>query len=195
MTGFGTMIEKTTGREPAVFFSLLAGVALAVVEFVHVPDAAQGAVNAVVLALTGLGTAAAVAAEKVLPAVVGFVQAVFALLLAYGTPVPAGTQTAILGLIAAVAAWFVRQNVEAPVSASAATARSLGLTAAFKDGFHSGVEAHADDAHETGFREGFGTSVAEATGNWEANTSGAHGITEVFPAVHDESDNKGVDPQ
>jgi hypothetical protein len=74
-----------------------------------------GALNAAVLAAAGLATAALVDVDKVLPALVGLVQATFAVFLAYGSPVPEHTQAGILALIAAAAAFFVRQNVEAPV--------------------------------------------------------------------------------
>lgn len=106
---------KILGREPAVFFALLAGLALAIIQLVNVTDPVAGALNAVVLGAAGLATAAVVGTDKVLPALVGLVQAVFAVFLAYGSPVAEHTQAGILALIAAAAAFFVRQQVDAPL--------------------------------------------------------------------------------
>lgn len=132
---------KIFGREPAVFFSLLASLVLAIVQFVDMPDALQGAVNALVLAGAGFATAATVSAERALPALVGLVQAVFAVFLAYGTPVPESTQTGILALISALASFFVRQNVFPPVD-------SIGdnLTTRLNDAFDNGYRAGQDEA-------------------------------------------------
>jgi hypothetical protein len=80
-----------------------------------------GALNAAVLAAAGLATAALVDTDKVLPALVGLVQATFAVFLAYGSPVAEHTQAGILALIAAAAAFFVRQNVDAPLSSGGTT--------------------------------------------------------------------------
>lgn len=109
-------MSKILGREPAVFFGLVASVLLALIKFLPFTTEVSGALNAAVLALAGVATAAAVDTEKVLPALTGLTTAVFAVFLAFGTPVSESTQTGILALLAAVGAFFVvRPNVTAPV--------------------------------------------------------------------------------
>jgi hypothetical protein len=111
------MNNKILGREPAVFWALVAGVLLALLQLIPMPTEVNGALNAAVLAAAGLVTAAMVATEKVLPALVGLIQATFAVFLAFGTPVAETTQTGILALVAAVASFFVRGSVAAKVDA------------------------------------------------------------------------------
>jgi hypothetical protein len=129
--------NKIMGREPAVFFALIAGVLLAFIQILNVTDPLAGALNAVVLATAGVGTAALVDTDKVLPALVGLVQATFAVFLAYGSPVAEHTQAGILALIAAAAAFFVRQNVEAPIAFDGTT-----LASAEQDGYTAGWNDH-----------------------------------------------------
>lgn len=114
-------MHKIFGREPAVFWSLVAGLVLALLQLIPMPTAVNGALNAVTLAAAGLVTAAMVATDKVLPALVGLIQAVFALFLALGTPVAETTQTGILALVAAGAAFFVRGQVDAKVLPNGST--------------------------------------------------------------------------
>jgi uncharacterized transporter YbjL len=173
------MPSKILGREPAVFFALAASVLLAVIQFVNVPDQISGALNAAVLAGAGFATAAMVSAERALPALTGLVQAVFAVFLAYGSPLSESTQTGILALIAAVGAYFVRQNVLAPLDA---------------DGFDPA--AGRDAAYENGYQAGQDEMTrqdSEALAVVRPQEGGAHGHTEVMPSVGDiyESDDKG----
>jgi hypothetical protein len=140
-------VKKIFGREPAVFFGLLASVILALLHFLAVPEPAVGALNAVVLAAAGFATAATVSAERALPALTGLVQAVFAVFLAYGTPVPDNTQTGILALIAAVASFFVRQNVHPPID-SIGNSVEARLNAAYDNGFQSGQDTAVGVPHE-----------------------------------------------
>jgi hypothetical protein len=136
------------GREPAVFFGLVAAILLAIVQLVGLTDPVAGAANAVILAAAGVATALLLEkTDAVLPTIVGLVQAVFALLLAYGSPLPESTQTGILALITAGAAFFVRQNVTAPVSGRS----SLD---AVNDAWHLGREAGSDEAYDRGLRDG-----------------------------------------
>jgi hypothetical protein len=135
------------GREPAVFFGLVAAILLAIVRLVGLTDPVAGAANAVILAAAGVTTALFLEKlDAVLPTIVGLVQAVFALLLAYGSPLPESTQTGILALITAGAAFLVRQNVTAPISAS--------VPDAVNDAWHLGREAGSDEAYDRGLRDG-----------------------------------------
>lgn len=160
-------MKKIFGREPAVFFALLAGILLALIEFLTVPEDISGALNAAVLAAAGFATAATVSAERALPALVGLVQATFAVFLAYGSPVPESTQTGILALIAAVAAAFVRSGVEAPVPGG------LQLRAA-NAAYENGYQAGQDDMV---------TQVDVFPKSTRPEETGTHGHTEVLPAV------------
>lgn len=161
---------KILGREPAVFYTLLASIFLALIKFLPVPAELAGALNAAVLAGAGFATALTVSAEKALPALVGLVQAVFAVLLAYGSPVPESTQTGILALIAAAGAWLVRQNVLAPVTANLATYEEVGEAA-----YQNGYQAGQDDAIQPG--------PGDMPNLLRFEETGTHGHTEVLPAV------------
>lgn len=155
---------KILGREPAVFFGLLAAVLLALIRFVPFTVEVSGALNATVLAAAGFATAATVSAEKALPALVGLVQAVFAVFLAYGSPVPESTQAGILALIAALGSFFVRQNVYARLGSEGEDR----LTEAYRNGYQSGL----DDMTYPSEQEEFAGD-------------GAHSHTEIMPAVID----------
>lgn len=161
-------MKKILGREPAVFWSLVAAVQLALLQLWPMPHAVNGALNGVVLAGAGLATAAMVSVDKVLPALVGLVQAVFAVYLAFGTPVAETTQTGVLALLAAVAGFFVRQNVEAPVDAYGLSTAGVHdrLTAAYDNGYHAGQ----DD---------------QAVALTRPQETGTHGHTEVIPLSGD----------
>jgi hypothetical protein len=107
------------GREPAVFWGLVATLLQAVALLLPLTTETQGAVNAATLALAGFLTAAMVSVDAALPALVGLMKALFAVLLALGTNVPESTQVGILALVTALGAFFVRQNVESKVPATA----------------------------------------------------------------------------
>ena len=166
------MPKKIFGREPAVFFALLAGILLAVIKFVPFTTEVSGALNAVVLAGAGFATAATVSAEKALPALVGLVQAVFAVFLAYGSPVPESTQTGLLALIAAVMAFFVRQNVYAPRNSD-----GLLFGTRLGEAYENGYQAGQDDM--------MSTQDDEAVQVTRPAETGTHGHTEVIPRTGD----------
>lgn len=132
-------MTKVLGREPAVFWALVAGVLLALLQLFPLPTEVAGAANALVLAAAGVLTAFAVASDKALPALAGLIQAVFALFLSLGTPVPDQIQTGILALLAAVGAFFVRQNVMPPILSSGGTLRDV-LADAYDNGYQSGQD-------------------------------------------------------
>lgn len=162
--------NKILGREPAVFFALAASVLLVLIKFFPVPAELVGALNAAVLAAAGFATATLVSAEKALPALVGLVQAVFAVFLAYGSPVPESAQTGILALIAAVGAWLVRQNVLAPVTGIGETMHDR-IIASYENGYQAGQ----DEAVQPG-----PGGIPEPL---RFEETGTRGQTEVMPAV------------
>lgn len=109
-------MKQVYGREPAVFFAMLATLLQGATLFFNLAPDVQGYVNAVLLAGAGFATAATVSVEKALPALVGLIKAGFALVLALGIQLPDTTQVAVLTVVTALGAFFVRQNVVAPVS-------------------------------------------------------------------------------
>jgi hypothetical protein len=103
------------GRDPAVAWSMIGSVLMALVALLLPFDVElQGVANAVILAFAGFATAVMVQRDAALPALLGLLKAVFALLLALGMHLPDTTQVAILALVSAVAAFFVRTQVVAP---------------------------------------------------------------------------------
>lgn len=114
---------RIVGREPAVFWAMVATLVQAVLLLFPWSDETHGVVNAAVLAAAGLATAAYVSVDAALPALVGFIKAIFAVLLAFGLHLPDTTQVAVLAIVAAVMAFFVRQNVTVPVPARTAVLR------------------------------------------------------------------------
>lgn len=106
-------------REPALLWiGLIAPIVQAVAAFVFVTDpAVQGAVNAVAVAVAGAITAYLVKSENLLPAITGLGQAVIALVLAFGVQWSAEQQAALMVALGAIAAFIVRDRVDAPVAA------------------------------------------------------------------------------
>jgi hypothetical protein len=113
------------GREPAVFWALVATLATSVLLLFPLTNEVQGAANAVILAVAGFLTAAWVSVDAALPALTGLIKAVFALILAFGVEFPDTTQVGILAIVTAIGAFFVRQNVTAKVGPSVAPAREI----------------------------------------------------------------------
>lgn len=109
-------VRMIWGREPAVWLALIAALIQGVSGFFYnLTDEQQGVLNAVAVAVLGLVTAFAVKGDYVLPAILGFVKAVFALGLAFGAHWSADKQSLVMVLITAAFAAFVRQSVVAPV--------------------------------------------------------------------------------
>lgn len=107
---------KIFGREPALWLALVATTVQLVAAFVvHLTDEQQGALNFVAAAAVGIITAVAVAREKLTPAILGGVQAVIALGVAFGWHLSAGNQAILMSFAAAVVAMFVRTQVVAKV--------------------------------------------------------------------------------
>jgi hypothetical protein len=109
----------TLRREPAtLWLGLVAPIVQALAAFVFAasPDV-QGAVNAAAVAVAGAITAFLVSSDNLLPAITGAIQAVIALILAFGIHWDSGQQAALMVALGAVAAFVVRDRVTAPVSA------------------------------------------------------------------------------
>lgn len=110
---------KIFGREPAVVLALFSAVLQVLAVFgLDLSPELQGAVTAVIAAVMGVWTAFQVAQDKILPALLGFAQAGFSLLMAFGLDVSTSTQLAASTLITAAVAAFVRTQVTAPVPAT-----------------------------------------------------------------------------
>lgn len=101
------------GREPAVIFGLLATLLNALLPLTPWPTNTQGLVGAAVTALAMLAAAAFISVDAALARLTGAVQAVLAAAVALGWHLPDGTQAAILAVITAVGAFFVRTQVTA----------------------------------------------------------------------------------
>lgn len=77
----------------------------------------NGVINAIVVAAGGLVVALFVKGNVVLPAVVGFAQAVFDVALAFNVDISPEDQSVVLAFVATAVGFFVRQQVTAPVQA------------------------------------------------------------------------------
>jgi hypothetical protein len=110
---------KVFGREPAVWLALLAAGLQALTAFgLDVSSNWQSIITAVVAAVFGLITAFVVG-DGVVAAVTGLGQAVLALVVGLGVDWSADDQAKLMVFVALVAGAFVRQNVVAPVPATA----------------------------------------------------------------------------
>jgi len=113
---------KIFGREPAVLMAFIAS-AIAVFSSFILPlsDTQQGVLNAADVALFGFITAALVAKEKLLPAIMGLVKALIAIAISFGLHWSPEQQGLILSLVATGAALLgVRPQVVASVPPEAA---------------------------------------------------------------------------
>ncbi len=80
--------------------------------------ATQAGWNAVAVAAAGLISAALVVQDKLVPAILGFAQAVLQLLAVYGLGFTAEQTTGLLGFLALVLGAYVRTQVRANVDAT-----------------------------------------------------------------------------
>jgi hypothetical protein len=108
MTAFRTVFL----RDSALWLGLIAVLTQLGTAF-YAPFSAelQGAVNAVVVAAAGLLTAAFAAADRVPPAVLGFVQAGMALALAFGFALSPYLQSTIMTAVTAAFAAYARTQI------------------------------------------------------------------------------------
>lgn len=103
-------------REPAVLMGLTAGVVQVLSAFVlHWTDEQQGLVNAALGLAAGVVTAAMVRLDRALPLLGGFVQALFAVGLAFGYELSPVAQSAVMALVSALVGAFTRTQVTAKV--------------------------------------------------------------------------------
>lgn len=111
---------RILGREPAVFWAMIAAVLQGASLLLGFDPQVQGLLNAALVAAAGFATAAMVSVDAALPALVGLTSAVLALVIGFGIGVPDTTQVAVMAVVTAVAAFWVRAQVVAPVPAIAA---------------------------------------------------------------------------
>jgi hypothetical protein len=121
------------GREPAVFFEMLVAIMLGVLVTLRLDEPVHGAATAATVAIGGFLTAAFVSAERALPMLIGAIKAVFALVVTLGVDWDPTLETGVVLVVSALGAFFVRQNVVAPVSAPSRPLRVGGGTAAGPD--------------------------------------------------------------
>lgn len=106
------------GREPALVLGLVQAVILAAVTFgLDLTAGQQGVVIALASAGVGLYVATKVERDKLVPRVLGFVQAFVALAVAFGWDASADTQGVVMTLAGAVVAMYTRTQVTAVVDA------------------------------------------------------------------------------
>lgn len=110
-------------REPALWLALVAALVQGVGLILDWSIDQQGAINAVAVAVLGAVTAFVVK-DGISAAVLGGVQAVLNLVLAFGLKLDPHAQAAIMTLAAALVGMFVRTQVIAP-SAPAPTPKGL----------------------------------------------------------------------
>lgn len=103
------------GREPALWAALAAAVVQGAGLVLHWSTDQQGAINAAVTVALGVVVAIAVR-DGINAAVLGGVQAVMNLVLAFGLQVDQPTQAAVMGLTAAILGMFIRTQVTAKVA-------------------------------------------------------------------------------
>lgn len=104
-------------REPAVtLLGLLVPVVMAITAFLFEGNSeVAGVINAAAVAIAGAVTAALVRSDRLLPALVGAVQALFAVATAFGLDWSAEQQALVLAPIALALSIVVRDRVTAPV--------------------------------------------------------------------------------
>lgn len=108
---------KIFGREPALVMAFIASLIAVISSFIFpLSVEQQGILNAGVVALLGLVTAALVAKEKLVPAVEGFVRAVLAIGISFGLNMSPEKQGVLITFVSlAVALMGIRPQVVASV--------------------------------------------------------------------------------
>ncbi len=106
------------GREPALWLGLLRAVIYALSIYV-IPISEDLGVALVAAAAAGFGLweAAVVARERLVPMIMGFAEALLALVLAFGVNLSAEQTGAVMLVVAAVVSVATRTQVSAPVGA------------------------------------------------------------------------------
>lgn len=111
-------MPKIFGREPALWAALAAAVIQGAGLVFNWSHTQQGAINAVAAVTLGVIVSVMVH-DGIGAAVLGAVQAVLNLVLAFGLQIDQTTQAAVMGLAAAIVAMFIRTQVTARVTAAA----------------------------------------------------------------------------
>ena len=116
----GNVILAYIGREVAQISGFVAaGIQLAGSLLLGFTIEQQGLLNAAIVLILGVLTALAVSGEKAAPLIAGAVQAVLACSLSFGLLLSAPLQGAIMSLISAGVAFWLRTQVTAPVGPDA----------------------------------------------------------------------------
>lgn len=107
---------KVFGREPALVMAFISSAIMVFSSFIFpLSDEQQGVLNAVVVAIFGFITAALLAHEKLVPALVGLVKAVIAIAISFGLHLSPEQQGVLLAFVAGAAALWYRPQVTASV--------------------------------------------------------------------------------
>lgn len=115
-SGMSTGPVTDPRREPALWIALAVTVVQLAVSFIPgLSSPLQGLINAVAVAAAGFAVSALVKREGQVPAAVGLVQALIALLVGMGLDVTSTQQALILAVANAVGALFVRTQVQAKI--------------------------------------------------------------------------------
>lgn len=107
---------KWFGREPAQWAHLLGGIFMMLVPIFHFSTDLTGAVLAVIAALSGIATAAAVSGEQAAPLVAGLIKALIAVVLAVHFELSPEVQAGIMVMVEAAVGFYLRTQVTAPGS-------------------------------------------------------------------------------
>lgn len=109
---------KIFGRDPAVILGIVSALLQMVMAYgVHLTDAQTAAINAIAAAALGLATAAVVARDRLVPAILGLGQAGFTLALTFGADLSQQQVATTMAFAAVALALFTRTQVVAPVAA------------------------------------------------------------------------------
>jgi hypothetical protein len=121
---------KIFGREPAVILALVSAAIQLLVTFgLPLSTDETASINAVAAAALGLLTAAFVARDQLVPAILGFTQAALTLGLAFGLHMSQANIGVIMAFSAAAVALFIRTQVTAMVALDGSTVPRQSLYA------------------------------------------------------------------
>lgn len=112
-------MNKILGRDPVFVVEVTAATLLALSLFLNLSTDVQALANAAVMAVAGVVSAWAVAAERAVPLLLGAARAVLALIAGLGVDIPANIQAAVFALVSVVTMILVRDRVVAPVPLTA----------------------------------------------------------------------------
>lgn len=105
-------------RDPAVILGLVSAFLQMGIAFGWgLSETETASINAFTAAAIGLATAWAVARDRLIPAILGFGQAGFTLILTFGTDMSEQQVTSVMAFVALLLSLFVRTQVTAKVAA------------------------------------------------------------------------------